>query len=79
MRLGVIVCPACKQVKGVDLSSKTTKCTRCGKSLQLSKLKILYETESQEKLRQAIGVMNAKIDKKPVTDKKFFFNKHQTK
>jgi hypothetical protein len=64
MRFGVIVCPRCKRAKGVDLSSKTTKCIRCGKSLQLSKLKILYETESQEKLRQAIGVMNAKIDNK---------------
>ena len=79
MRLGVIVCPRCKQVKGVDLSSKTTKCTRCGKSLQLKKLKILYETESQEKLRQAIGAMNAELDKKPVLDKKFLFDKHSAK
>lgn len=79
MRLGVIVCPVCKQVKGVDLSSKTTKCTRCGKTLQVKSLKIFYTTESQEKLRQAIGVMNAKIDKKPVTDKKFLFDKNKAK
>jgi ribosomal protein L37AE/L43A len=64
MRLGVIVCPQCKQVKGVDLSSKTTKCTRCGKSLQLKKLKIFYETESQQKLRQMIGSLNEKLEGK---------------
>ena len=64
MRFGVIVCPQCKQVKGVDLSSKTTKCIRCGKTLELKKLKIFYETESQEKLRQAIGLLNAELDGK---------------
>ncbi|VVB60985.1 Uncharacterised protein [uncultured archaeon] len=64
MRFGVIVCPQCKQVKSVDLSSKTTKCIRCGKTLQIKKLKIFYETESQEKLRNAIGLLNAELDKK---------------
>jgi transposase-like protein len=64
MRFGVIVCPQCKQVKGVDLSSKTTKCVRCGKTLQIKKLKIFYETESQEKLRNAIGLLNAELEEK---------------
>ena len=62
MRLGVIVCPKCKKVKGVDLSSKTTKCPRCGKVLTIDKLKIFYKTDSQEKLQQAIGLLNAKFD-----------------
>jgi transposase-like protein len=61
MRFGVIVCPQCKQVKGFELSSKTTKCIRCGKTLELKKLKIFYETDSQEKLRQIIGLLNAEI------------------
>jgi len=64
MRFGLIACPKCKQVKGVDLSSKTTKCIRCGKTLQMKKLKIFYKTESQEKLRKAIGLMNAKLERK---------------
>ena len=59
MRVGVIVCPHCKQAKGVNLASKTTKCPRCGKTLTLKKLKIFYETDSQEKLRKAIGLINA--------------------
>ena len=60
----VFVCPKCKQAKGVDLSFKTTKCTFCGKILRLDRLKIFYKTDSQEKLRQAIGLVNANLDGK---------------
>ena len=77
MRLGVVVCPQCKQVKGVDLSSKTTKCAGCGKTLTLEKLKIYYETDSQEKLRQVIGLLNAELDGKSVTFKKLLNDTHE--
>jgi len=73
----VIVCPQCKQVKGVNLSSKTTKCTGCGKTLTLEKLKIFYETDSQEKLRQAIGLLNAELDGKSVAFKKLLHDTHE--
>jgi hypothetical protein len=79
MRFGVIVCPQCKQVKGLNLSSKTTKCIRCGKTLQMKKLKIFYETDSQEKLQQAIGLLNAKLDENSTANKEFFFDKHASK
>ncbi|MCK4332431.1 MAG: DUF1922 domain-containing protein [Thermoplasmatales archaeon] len=62
MKFGVIVCPNCKKVKGVELSCKTTKCPRCGKVLRLENLKIFYKTDSQEELQQAIGLMNADLD-----------------
>jgi len=62
MKFGVIVCPKCKKVKGVDLSYKTTKCPRCSRVLTIDKLKIFYKTDSQKKLQQAIGLMNAKFD-----------------
>ena len=77
MRLGVIVCPQCKQVKGVNLSSKTTRCAGCGKTLTLEKLKIFYETDSQEKLRQAIGLLNAELDGKSVAFKKLLHDTHE--
>ena len=77
MRLGVIVCPQCKQVRGVDLSSKTKKCAGCGKTLSLEKLKIFYETDSQEKLRQAIGLLNAELDRKSITFKKLLRDTHK--
>ena len=78
MRLGVIVCPHCKQVKGVNLSSKTTKCVGCGKTLTLEKLKFFYETDSQEKLRQAIGLLNAELDGKSGAFKKLLYDKKRT-
>jgi hypothetical protein len=71
MWLGVIICPHCKKAKGVDLSAKTTKCTYCGKTLQIKKLKKMYETDSQEKLRQAIGLLNAKIQGNDIEVKNF--------
>ena len=64
MEFGVVVCPNCKKVKGVDLSCKTTKCPRCGKVLRLENLKIFYKTDSRRKLQQAIGLVNADIDGK---------------
>jgi transposase-like protein len=74
MRFGVIVCPKCKQVKGIALSSKTTRCIRCGKTLQVSTLKIFYETDSEEKLRQMIGVLNAEMAGDLDAYKKIFCN-----
>ncbi|KYK22023.1 hypothetical protein AYK25_07625 [Thermoplasmatales archaeon SM1-50] len=79
MRFGVIVCPNCKYVKGVNLSSKTTKCTRCGKILQLKKVRIFYETELQEKLRQVVGLMNAEMEGKRDSFLKFIENKSKLK
>ena len=64
MRFGVIICPKCKKVKGIDLFCKTTKCPRCGKILTIDKLKIFYKTDSQKKLQQAIGLINAELDGK---------------
>ena len=76
MRFGVIVCPRCKKVKGVELSSKTTRCPGCGKVLTLKKLKIFYETDSQEKLRQVIGLVNAEFAGKRTEFKKLLQDKH---
>ncbi len=55
MRYGVIVCPKCKISKIVDLSYKTTRCNRCSATLTLSKVKILYRSDSQQELRSLIG------------------------
>jgi len=67
MRYGVVVCPRCKLVKGVDLSKKTSRCPRCGKSLVLSHIKIFYHTDSQDELRNAIGHLNAQLGRKSIT------------
>jgi hypothetical protein len=64
MNLGIIVCPRCKKVKGIDLKHKTTKCPNCGKILTIDKLKIYYKTDSHIKLQKAVGILNAKLDGK---------------
>jgi hypothetical protein len=72
MKLGVIICPNCKKVKGVDINYKTTKCFGCGKTLNLKKLKIFYKTDSTDGLKKAIGLLNADLDgKKDVFEKLF--------
>jgi len=62
MRFGVIVCPRCKKAKGVDLSHKTTKCIRCNKVIIIKKIKIIYQTNSEAELRNALGLINAELD-----------------
>ena len=79
MRYGIIVCPTCKQVKGLDLSSKTTKCIRCGKTLHIKKLKIHYTTESPAELRYAIGLLNAEIQQKHGTFSKKVSDTYESK
>ena len=64
MKFGIVVCPGCNNAKAVDLSFKTTKCYRCGKILILEKLKIFYKSDSNFKIRQALGLVNAKMDDK---------------
>lgn len=76
MRFGVVVCPNCKKVKGVELSRKTTKCPRCGRVLQLKHLKIFYKTNSQQKLVQAIGLISADLEGKGNTFKNLFSKKN---
>jgi transposase-like protein len=64
MKFGIVVCPRCKNAKAVDLSYKTTKCHRCGKILSLEKLRIWYKSDSNQKIRQVLGLVNAKMDSK---------------
>ena len=64
MKYGIIVCPKCRSAKGIILTHKTTKCNRCSKALTLEKMRILYKTDSQQKLRSYLGLVNAEIDGK---------------
>lgn len=63
MKFGVVVCSKCNMAKGVNLSSKTTKCTRCGRVYRLEKLRILFKTDSEQKLTHAVGIVNKNINR----------------
>ena len=58
----IIVCPKCKTPKGITLSSQTTKCIKCDKVLNLKKIKIVFKTNSENELRNVIGLINAEKD-----------------
>ena len=61
MKYGVIVCPKCKKVKAVDLKNKSTKCFFCKKQIALKKVKILFKSNFQEEIRNAIGQINEEL------------------
>ena len=63
MKFGIIVCPRCRNSKVVDLSYKTTTCFRCNRKIDLNKIKILYESNSEQEIRKAISLINIKLDK----------------
>jgi hypothetical protein len=75
MKYGVVVCPKCRQVKGVELRHKSTKCIRCNKKIDIDKVKIMFETNNEEKLRNAIGLLNAELEGKTEDFKKIFEKK----
>ena len=64
MKFGIIVCPRCRNSKVVNLSCKTTTCFRCNKRIDLDKVKILYKSNSEQEIRQAIGIINVKLKNK---------------
>ena len=62
---GVIVCPKCRVARGVHLRQKTAKCPRCGKTLELKKLKIICTAKDARKLQEAVAMVNMKLGKNP--------------
>ena len=64
MKYGIIVCPRCRNSKVVDLFYKTTTCFRCNKKIDLSKVKILYKSNSQAEIRDAISIINVNLNNK---------------
>ena len=76
MKYGVIVCPKCKKAKGINLLNKTTKCPRCNKIIIIDKIKITYGTDSEHKMRQVIGLINAKMNGRDLSFKKLLKSKN---
>ena len=61
-RYGVVVCSKCKNPKGADLRTVTTRCTVCGKILKIKKMKIFFSADSQKEVAHMVGELNAKIE-----------------
>ena len=61
MKFGVVVCPKCRNAKGVNLDAKSSKCNRCNKSLNPRKLKVFYRTDTESDLIHGVARVNAEI------------------
>ncbi len=61
MKFGVVVCPNCNRAVGINLNVKSTKCRRCNQGLNPKSRKVLFETNSERELAQAVGQANLKI------------------
>lgn len=61
MKFGVVVCPNCNRAVGINQNVKSTKCRRCNHSFNPKSRKVLYETNSERELAQAVGQANLKI------------------
>ena len=59
--LGVISCPKCKRVCGVDLKYKTKKCARCHYTMKLTKVRIWVKTDNRNDLADLINNVRKEI------------------
>ena len=51
---GVICCPKCRFVTGIDLQFMTKKCIKCNFTINLKKVKIIFKTEDNNELGNLI-------------------------
>ena len=59
--LGVISCPKCKHVCGVDLKHKSKKCARCDYSMKIDKVRIWVKTKNHNDLPELIKNVKKEI------------------
>ena len=59
--LGVVSCPKCKRVCGVDLKYKTKNCARCDYTMKISKVRIWVKTEDKNDLADLINNVRKEI------------------
>jgi transcription elongation factor Elf1 len=62
MKFNVVLCPQCKTAKGVLKGSRTTRCTKCGKRINLKKARVLAEVDYESELAKVVGEINMKIN-----------------
>ena len=58
MQYGVIICPRCSVPRVADLRVKTTKCSSCGRPLQMKKMRLYGHADSPQELIPRIGELN---------------------
>jgi len=59
---GIICCPKCKFVTGIDLQFKTKKCIKCNFNINLRKIRIIFKTENDKELGNLIKNAKKKVE-----------------
>jgi len=59
---GIICCPKCRFVTGIDLQFKTKKCIKCGFSINLKKVHIIFRTEDDCELGNLIKDATKRVE-----------------
>ncbi|MBU0623877.1 MAG: DUF1922 domain-containing protein [Candidatus Thermoplasmatota archaeon] len=60
LRYGVMVCPKCGMAKGIETNKKTTTC-QCGREIVMSRVKIMFLTDSPLELADSVAKANASL------------------
>ena len=59
---GIICCPKCRFVSGIDLQFKTKKCIKCNFNINLKKVRIIFKTEDNNELGNLIKDARKRIE-----------------
>jgi len=59
--LGIISCPKCKHVCGVDLDYKSKKCAKCDYKMNINKVRIWVKTNDNLDLPELINKVKKEI------------------
>jgi|TARA_B110000438_G_scaffold131430_1_gene127563 hypothetical protein len=60
--LGVISCPKCKNVCGIDLKQKSKKCIKCDYTIKIKKTRIWVKTTEISNLPELIKKVKKEIE-----------------
>ena len=59
---GIICCPKCRFVTGIDLQFKTKKCIKCNFNINLKKVRIIFKTEDDGELGNLIKDAKKRVE-----------------
>tara|TARA_B100001113_G_scaffold143104_1_gene117129 strand:- start:433 stop:642 length:210 start_codon:yes stop_codon:yes gene_type:complete len=59
---GVICCPKCRFVTGIDLQFKTKRCVKCNFTVNVEKVRIIFKTEDNNELGDLIKEARKRVE-----------------
>ena len=59
---GIICCPKCRFVTGIDLQFKTKRCIKCNYNINIKKIRIIFKTEDNNELGALIKDAKKRVE-----------------